>query len=163
RPSGDIVQDSARLGVVWPAGIGFTSASWIAYRTLNGVMADSVSPGSSQRGASVTWKAYVTWPWGPAASAVLTGTPSAQIAESSTAAATDRARNLTCGLLGGSSQLEPNVLVRRRVRVVGDQGEGRLVNLRPDTPNESVFPDRSEHDAIVEDPLDLMEQRLALL
>src|SRR5213594_535150 len=126
-------------------------------------MADSVSPGSSQRGASVTWKAYVTWPWGPAASAVLTGTPSAPIAESSTAAATDRARNLTCGLLGGSSQLEPNVLVRRRVRVVGDQGEGWLVNLRPDTPNESVFPDRSEHDAIVEDPLDLMEQRLALL
>ena len=24
--------------MVWPAGIGFTSASWIAYRTLNGVM-----------------------------------------------------------------------------------------------------------------------------
>src|SRR5256712_2723646 len=126
-------------------------------------MADSVSPGSSQRGASVTWKAYVTRPSGPAAAAVLTGTPSAQIAKSSTAAATGRARNLTFGLLGGSSRLEPNVLVRRRVRVVGDQGEGRLVNLRPYTPNESVFPDRSEHDAIVEDPLDLMEQRLALL
>src|SRR3989449_3746098 len=143
--------------------MGFTSASWIAQRTLNGLMADSVSPGSSQRGASVTWKAYVTWPSGPAASAVLTGTPSVQIAKSSTAAATGRARNLTSGLLGGSSRLEPNVLVRRRVRVVGDQGEGRLVNLRPYTPNESVFPDRSEHDAIVEDPLDLMEQRLALL
>src|SRR5438093_12533324 len=97
-------------------------------------MADSVSPGSSQRGASVTWKAYVTWPWGPGASAVLTGTPSAEIAESSTAAATERGRNLTCALLGGSSQLEPHVLVRRRVLVVADQGQGRLVPLRPDAP-----------------------------
>src|SRR3989454_842046 len=126
-------------------------------------MADSVSPGSSQRGASVTWKAYVTWPSGPAASAVLPGAPGAQIAKSTTTAATNRVNNLTMNLLGGSSRLEPNVLVRRRVRVVGDQGEGRLVNLRPHTPNESVFPDPGEHDAIVEDPLDLMEQRLALL
>src|SRR3989454_5853545 len=126
-------------------------------------MADSVSPGSSQRGASVTWKAYVTWPSGPAASAVLPGAPGAQIAKSTTTAATNRANNLTMTPLGGSSRLEPDVLVRRRVRVVGDQGEGRLVNLRPHTPNESVFPDRGEHDAIVEDPLDLMEQRLALL
>src|SRR5206468_12288553 len=49
-------------------------------------MADSVSPGSSQRGASVTWNAHVTWPSGPAASAVVTAPTSAQIESSSTAA-----------------------------------------------------------------------------
>src|SRR5213594_1757251 len=57
---------------------------------------------------------------------------------------------------------EPDVLVGRRVRVGGNQGQARLVNLWSHTSNESIFPDRSEHDAIVEDPLDLMEQLLAL-
>ncbi len=37
-----------------PAGIGFTSASCMAYSTMNGVMNASVSLGSSQRAASVT-------------------------------------------------------------------------------------------------------------
>ena len=48
------VHDSARLGVVSPAGIGFTIASWIAYMTMNGVLNASVSAGSSQREARVT-------------------------------------------------------------------------------------------------------------
>ena len=51
------VHDSARLGVVSPAGIGRTIASWIAYMTMNGVLNASVSAGSSQREASVTCRA----------------------------------------------------------------------------------------------------------
>src|SRR6185503_7256321 len=43
-------------------------------------MADSVSPGSSQRGASVTWKAYVAWPAGLAACESPAGAVSAAIA-----------------------------------------------------------------------------------
>src|SRR5881396_493393 len=51
---------------------------------MNGVMADSVSPGSSQRGARVTWTAHTIWPSGPAAagsapSAVLTGAGKVQL------------------------------------------------------------------------------------
>src|SRR5262247_1918074 len=42
----------------------------MAYRAMNGVMADSVSSGSSQRGASVTWAAMLTWPSGAAATRV---------------------------------------------------------------------------------------------
>src|SRR5262245_25294807 len=43
-------------------------------------MADSVSPGSSQRGASVTWKAYVAWPAGLAACKTPAGAVRAAIA-----------------------------------------------------------------------------------
>src|SRR5262249_19198109 len=67
RPSLDVVHDSARLGVLSPAGIGFTRASWIAYSTMNGLMKASVSLGSSQRAASVTWSPHVSVPSGAAA------------------------------------------------------------------------------------------------
>ncbi|OLD74809.1 MAG: hypothetical protein AUG87_15075 [Candidatus Rokubacteria bacterium 13_1_20CM_4_70_14] len=50
-----------------PAGIGFTSASWMAYSTMNGVMNASVSLGSSQRAARVTWTPQVSVPSGTAA------------------------------------------------------------------------------------------------
>src|SRR5262249_47520582 len=43
-------------------------------------MADSVSPGSSQRGASVMWNAYVTCPAGPAACGSPAGAVSVAIA-----------------------------------------------------------------------------------
>ena len=66
RPSFDAVHDSARLGVLSPPGMGLTRASWIAYRTMNGVMADSVSAGSSHFGARVTWAAKVICPSGAA-------------------------------------------------------------------------------------------------
>ena len=65
-PSFDWVHDSARLGVFQPAGIGFTSASWSAYRNMNGVMMPSVSAGSSQRDASVMCTPQVTVPSGAA-------------------------------------------------------------------------------------------------
>src|SRR2546427_5806934 len=79
-------------------------------------MADSVSPGSSQRGASVTWNAHVTWPSGPAASAVVTAPTSAQIESSSTAAASGRAiprfisESRRIGLNTGASQDPLDVL-----------------------------------------------------
>ena len=66
-PSFDCDHDSARLGVFSPPGIGFTSASWMAYSTMNGVMNASVSLGSSQRVASVTWTPQVIVPSGAAA------------------------------------------------------------------------------------------------
>src|SRR3989442_1593938 len=44
-PSFDCVNDSARLGVLRPAGIGFTSASCSAYSTMNGAMIPSGSAG----------------------------------------------------------------------------------------------------------------------
>src|SRR6266540_4159461 len=66
RPSFDTVHDSARLGVLSPAGIGFTSASWMAYSTMNGLMNASVSIGSSQREARVTWSPQVSVPSGAA-------------------------------------------------------------------------------------------------
>src|SRR2546422_2967459 len=65
-PSFDVVHDSARLGVLSPAGIGFTSASWIAYSTMNGLMNASVSLGSSHFAARVTWSPHVSVPSGAA-------------------------------------------------------------------------------------------------
>ena len=50
----DSVHDSARLGVISPAGIGLAMASWTAYMTMKGVLNASVSAGSSHRAASVT-------------------------------------------------------------------------------------------------------------
>src|SRR5262245_28762294 len=59
RPSLETVHDSARLGVLSPPGIGFTSASWTAYNTMKGLMNASVSPGSSAFAARVTWSPQV--------------------------------------------------------------------------------------------------------
>ena len=73
-PSFDCVNDSARLGVFGPAGIGFTSASWSAYSTMNGVMIPSVSAGSSQREASVMWMPHVIEPSGAAAAGATLAT-----------------------------------------------------------------------------------------
>src|SRR2546425_256116 len=67
RPSFDMLHDSARHGVLIPAGIGLTSASCSAYMTMNGVISASVSPGSSHRDASVTCAAHVIVPVGSAA------------------------------------------------------------------------------------------------
>src|SRR4030095_12476522 len=66
-------------------------------------------------------------------------------------------------LSGSASRLEPNVLVRRRGRGRGNQGERRLLHSRSEGADESVLPDRGEHDALVQDLLDLMQQLLALL
>jgi hypothetical protein len=41
-----------------PAGMGLSMASWTAYMTMKGVLKASVSAGSSQRAARVTWSAH---------------------------------------------------------------------------------------------------------
>src|SRR2546425_563808 len=80
RPSFDMLHDSARHGVLIPAGIGLTSASCSAYMTMNGVISASVSPGSSHRDASVTCAAHVIVPLGSGAAG--TANPSASTGSS---------------------------------------------------------------------------------
>src|SRR5262249_60489010 len=70
RPSDDIVHDSARLGAMCLPGIGFSMASWSAYRTMKGVMSPGVSAGSNKVGARVKWSAQVIWPAGASARAL---------------------------------------------------------------------------------------------
>src|SRR5512132_3618205 len=72
-----MAHDSASPGVLTPPGIGLTSASCSAESTMNGVIAGSASPGSNQRGASVTWKPSVIVPSG-AASARKARAPTAR-------------------------------------------------------------------------------------
>jgi hypothetical protein len=48
-----MLHDSARLGAMLLPGIGFTIASWSAYRNMNGVMSPGVSAGSKSVGAKV--------------------------------------------------------------------------------------------------------------
>jgi hypothetical protein len=96
-PSLDAVHDSARLGVLSPAGIGFTSASWIAYSTMNGLMNASVSEGSSHFPTRVTWSPQVIVPSGAAAAGLAQAGSSTK-----TASATIRERTRN-GLMGSSS------------------------------------------------------------
>src|SRR5207253_4603292 len=90
RPSGDIVHDSAMLAAVGLPGIAFTSASWIAYMTMNGVMIPWVSAGSNHVGARVMCTPHVIWPSGAAtagdarattASAIHATSPSGRIGD----------------------------------------------------------------------------------
>src|SRR5215468_1654542 len=59
--------------------------------------------------------------------------------------------------------LEPDVFVRRRVRVGGDQGEGRLLDPGAHASNEAILPDRDKYHLVAEDLLDLVQHLLALL
>src|SRR5215510_794126 len=59
--------------------------------------------------------------------------------------------------------LEPDVFVRRRVRVGRDQGEGRLLDLGSHASNEPILPDRGKYHLVAEDLLDLVQHLLALL
>src|SRR5438093_12654911 len=60
-----MLQDSARHGAMLLPGIGLTSASWVADRTMNGVPW-MLSAGSNHVGTSVVWTAHVICPSGPA-------------------------------------------------------------------------------------------------
>src|SRR5437899_4520716 len=62
RPSGETVQLSARLGAIVLPGMGLATASWSAYRIMNGVTIPGVSAGSNQVGASEMWIAQVSCP-----------------------------------------------------------------------------------------------------
>src|SRR5712691_12825001 len=59
--------------------------------------------------------------------------------------------------------LEPQVLVRRGVRVPRDEGEARLCHARPVAVEEGQLPDGCEHRLVVDELLDAMEDRLPLL
>src|SRR5215475_13145050 len=61
------------------------------------------------------------------------------------------------------SFLEPEILVRRRVREERDQAESRFLDAGADAIQEAQLPQRSEHDALVGQSLDLMQQRFTTL
>src|SRR5258705_5172579 len=72
-----MLQDSAREGAMLLPGMGLTSASWVADRTMNGVPW-MLSAGSNHVGTSVVWTAQVICPSGAAsAGAVATSAVSA--------------------------------------------------------------------------------------
>src|SRR5262245_15647718 len=62
-----------------------------------------------------------------------------------------------------SRTLEPEILVGRRVGVAPDQVDPGLLDPRTDAPDERELVDRHVGHAIVEDLLDLVQQRLPLL
>src|SRR5439155_2059434 len=59
--------------------------------------------------------------------------------------------------------LQLHVLQRARVREAADQVDARLLHARADTPDERQLVERDVRHPVVEDLLDLVEQRLALL
>src|SRR5882672_7501950 len=59
--------------------------------------------------------------------------------------------------------LERHVLVRRRPGVRVDLHQGRVPHARPDPARPDIFPDRAEPHPLVEELLDLVKHRLALL
>src|SRR5215468_1592555 len=59
--------------------------------------------------------------------------------------------------------LQPKVLERRRVGERRDQLQPGFLDVRPEGPDEPVFPDRREDHALVQEPLDLEQRLLALL
>src|SRR5215510_10233041 len=59
--------------------------------------------------------------------------------------------------------LELQILVRRGVRMIRDQPEAGLFDARSNRVQEAELPERREHDALVSQTLDLVEQHLATL
>src|SRR5436309_2777638 len=103
---------------------------------MNGVMADSVSPGSSQRGARVTWTAHTIWPSGPAAagsapSAVLTGAGKVQIESSRARALSGRVSPLITRLLGPKSSSGRTISPRRAAPARGSAAPAFGCLVRP--------------------------------
>src|SRR6059036_3087754 len=62
-----------------------------------------------------------------------------------------------------SPRLEPQILVRRGVGVVGDERQARLLHAWPVAIEEGELPDRRDHRLLVHELLDPLERRLALL
>src|SRR3989442_14958149 len=60
-------------------------------------------------------------------------------------------------------RLEPDLLVRIRERVAGDEAERRLLEARPVAAEEGGLEDRREHGALVHELLDAVQHRLTLL
>src|SRR5215471_4621706 len=64
---------------------------------------------------------------------------------------------------GPSGTLDPHVLQRAGVGEAPDQVDPRLLDARPDAPDERQLVDRDLDHAVVENALDLVNQRLPLL
>src|SRR3989441_1438729 len=62
-----------------------------------------------------------------------------------------------------SPRLEPQILVRRGVGVVGDERQARLLHAWPVAIDEGELPDRRDHRLVVHELLDPLERRLAPL
>src|SRR5690348_13197502 len=58
--------------------------------------------------------------------------------------------------------LQPHFFQRRRPRIGIDQHQGGLGDARADAARPAVLPDRAQADAFVHEPLDLVQDRLAL-
>ena len=101
--------------MVRPAGIGFSIASCTAYMTMNGVLNASVSAGSSQRAARVTWSAQRISPDGGLAVCALMDVGStAMAAQSATAKrmkteGRERARSTVVGMAFTLAQCDDRV------------------------------------------------------
>src|SRR5437867_1652767 len=72
-------------------------------------------------------------------------------------------RRIVSFMTAFSPRLEPQVLVRRGVGVVGDERQARLLHAWPVAIDEGELPDRRDHRLVVHELLDPLERRLALL
>src|SRR5215467_12924206 len=64
---------------------------------------------------------------------------------------------------GPSGALDPHVLQRARIGEAPDQVDPRLLDAWPDAPDERQLVDRDLDHAVVENALDLVDERLSLL
>src|SRR5262245_10724795 len=147
-----MLHDSARLGAMLLPGICFTSASYSASCTMNGVCW-MLSAGSSQAGTSVVCTAQVIWPAGASACAGW----------HARAAISARANEVANRVTVVSLFLEPHILVRRRIRIAADQAEPGVLHPGPDAAQDGRLPERREHGLLVHELLDAVERRLAPL
>src|SRR5262245_25694298 len=134
-------------------GICFTSASCVAIWIMNGV-AWIFSAGSNQAGTSVVCTPQVIVPLGASACAGAHATMSINARTTSSVAS----RVTTISL-----SLEPQLFVRRRVRITADQAQPGLFHSGPDTGQDSRLPERREHRLLVGELLDAVQRRLAPL
>src|SRR5262245_40065692 len=147
-----MLHDSARLGAMLLPGICFTSASYSASCTMNGVCW-MLSAGSSQAGTSVVCTAQVIWPAGASACA----------GAHARAAISARANEVANRVTVVSLFLEPHVFVRGRIRIAGDQTEAGVLHPGPDAAQDARLPERREHRLLVHELLDAVERPLAPL
>src|SRR4029453_12769126 len=139
-----MLHDSARRGALLLPGMGFTSASCSASCTMNGVCW-MLSAGSSQAGTSVVCTPQVIVPLGASALAGAHATMTSSVRA---------ANSVTSRITIVSLSLEPQLFVRRRIRIAADQAEPRLLPPGPDTGQDGRLPERRKHHLLVNQLLD---------
>src|SRR5215475_13181258 len=106
---------------------------------MNGVMNASVSLGSSQRAASVTWTPQVSVP------SEAAGARPARAASASTVTKATRPERTKNDLMAPPSiPFEPHLFQWRRPRIRVDQEQRGLGHARPDPARPDVFPKGAE-------------------